>query len=320
LTTDFPEPNYIETNGIRLALHEQGDGETVVLCHGFPELAYSWRHQLPALAAAGYHAIAPDQRGYGASDKPTAVEAYDIRQLTSDMTGLLDALGLERAWFVGHDWGALVVWQLALLAPERLHGVVAVNIPFHARPPADPIEAMRATLGPDFYIVEFQDSDEADRRFAAEPERFLRSMMRRLPVTREAFEQIPAEKRRPFSMLRTMDEPLRGDDLLPDDELAVFTAAFRSGGFTGPINWYRNWSRNWELTEGVEQRVRVPALFIGARDDVLVAPRHIEAMKNHVEDLEVHMVRDCGHWTQQEKPEEFNAVLIDWLGRRRAQR
>ncbi len=317
MTSEFPSPELIDTNGIRLAVHEQGQGDAVVLCHGFPELAYSWRHQLPALAAAGYRAIAPDQRGYGASDKPAAVEAYDIRQLTSDLTGLLDSLGLQRAWFVGHDWGALVVWQLALLAPERLRGVVAVNIPFHARPPVDPIAAMREALGPEFYIVDFQDSHEADRRFGAEPERFLRAMMRRLPVTREAFEQIPDAKRRPFSMLRAMEEPLRGEDLLGEDELAVFVDAFRKGGFTGPINWYRNWSRNWRLTARVEQRVRVPALFIGAIDDVLVAPRHIEAMRAHVDDLEIHMVRDCGHWTQQERPDEFNAVLIDWLDRQR---
>ena len=114
-----------------------------------------------------------------------------------------------------------------------------------------------------------------------------------------------------------MDEPPRGEDLLSDEELAVFVETFRRGGFTGPINWYRNWTRNWELTEGIEQRVRIPALFVGAEDDVLVAPHHIEAMRDYVDDLEVRMIRDCGHWTQQERPEAFNAILLDWLERRR---
>ncbi len=314
----FPAARFVQTNGIRMAVHETGDGPAVVLCHGFPELAWSWRLQLPALAAAGFRAIAPDQRGYGRTDKPAAVIEYDIRHLTGDMTGLLDALGLDRAFFVGHDWGALLVWQMALLVPERMSGLCAVNIPFYPRPPVDPMIMMREVLGADFYIVDFQDSDRADRRFAAEPERFFRAMMRRLPVTRSAFEQIPPDKRRPFSMLRAMDEPPRGKDLLPPEELQVFIDAFRAGGFTGPINWYRNWTRNWELTAGVEQRVRVPSLFIGARDDVLIAPHHIEAMRPHVEDLEIHMIDDCGHWTQQEQPERFNAILIDWLERRRA--
>lgn len=316
LSGQFPEPRFIETNGIRMAVFETGAGTPVVLCHGFPELAFSWRMQLPVLAEAGYHAIAPDQRGYGLSDKPPAVSDYDIHCLVGDMTGLLDALGIEKALFVGHDWGALMLWQMALLVPERMRGLVAVNIPFYPRPPVDPMLMMRTVLGPDFYIVNFQDSDEADRRFEAETETFFRAMMRRLPTTRAAFIQIPEHKRRPFSMLQAMDEPPRGEDLLPPEELKVFVDAFSAGGFSGPINWYRNWSRNWELTAGVEQRVRIPTLFIGAEDDVLIAPHHIEAMKDYVDDLEIRMISSCGHWTQQERPGEFNALLLDWLNRR----
>jgi pimeloyl-ACP methyl ester carboxylesterase len=315
METGFPPARQVVTNGIRMAVHECGEGEAVILSHGFPELAYSWRRQLPALAAAGYRAIAPDQRGYGATDKPADVQDYDILHLVGDMTGLLDALGLDTAWFVGHDWGALLVWQMALLVPERMRGVVALNIPFYPRPPVDPMIMMREVLGPDFYIVNFQDSDEADRRFAAEPERYFRAMMRRLPVTREAFNRIPVDRRRPFSMLATMDEPLRGEDLLSDEDLRVFVDAYRRGGFTAPINWYRNWTRNWALTEGVEQRVRIPALFIGAEDDVLIAPHHVDAMRDHVDRLEVHMLSECGHWTQQERAASVNQLLLDWLAR-----
>jgi pimeloyl-ACP methyl ester carboxylesterase len=317
MSTDFPKPTLVETNGIRLAVHDLGVGDPVVLCHGFPELAYSWRHQLPALAGAGYRAIAPDQRGYGGSDKPGPVEDYDIVHLVDDMCGLLDALGYANAIFVGHDWGALMLWQMALLRPERMRACVAVNIPFAPRRDIDPIVMTRQVLGDEFYIVNFQDSDEADRAFDADPRRFLNAMMRRLPVTRAQYERIPPEHKRAFSMLREMNkETPPGEPLLCDAELDYFVRAFSRGGFTPPINWYRNWSRNWALTEGVEQRVRVPTLFVGAEDDILIAPRHIETMRRHVDDLTVEMIAECGHWTQQERPDEFNRILLGWLAGR----
>ncbi len=315
----FPAAERIAVNGISLAVYSAGDGPPVVLCHGFPELAYSWRAQLPALARAGYRAIAPDLRGYGASDKPDGVEPYDILQLTGDMTGLLDALGLERAFFVGHDWGALLLWQLALLAPERMRGYSALNIPFYPRPPVDPMIMMREVLGDEFYIVNFQDSDVADRTFDTDPERFFRSMMRRLPITRAVYDRLGPDKLGPYSMLRAMQKDRSpGEPLLSDTELQVFVDTYRAGGFTPPINWYRNWSRNWALTAGVEQRVRVPVQFIGAVDDVLIAPHHIDAMRRYVDDLSVTMLENCGHWTQQERPDEVNRLLIGWLDERRS--
>ncbi|MDH3545805.1 MAG: alpha/beta fold hydrolase, partial [Gammaproteobacteria bacterium] len=168
-TAMFPEPRYIKTNDIRMAIYEQGEGPPIVLLHGFPELAFSWRHQLPALAAAGYRAVAPDLRGYGRTDKPDGVEQYTMQELIADVTGLLDAEQIDTAMIVGHDWGALLAWQMALLVPERLAGLVALNVPFIARPPVDPIAYMREALGDDFYIVNFQDSDAADRRCADDP-------------------------------------------------------------------------------------------------------------------------------------------------------
>ena len=316
----FPEPSRLTTNGIELAVYSEGNGPAVILCHGFPELAFSWRFQLPALAAAGFRAHAPDLRGFGQSDKPSGVRNYDVLTLCADLNGLLDSLGLSEAYFVGHDWGALLLWQYALLFPEKMRGLVAVNIPFYPRTPVDPMIMMRKVLGPEFYIVNFQDSDDADRVFDADPDRFFRSVMRRLPITRKLYERIPANKKRPYSMLRGMEKnTFPGEPLLSDDELAVFSDAYRKGGFTPPINWYRNWSRNWELTEGVEQRVRVPTLFVGAEDDVLIAPHHIDAMRNYVDDLEIDMLSPCGHWTQQEQPERFNNILINWLKNRSQQ-
>lgn len=312
--TAFPAPRKIAANGIELAVYESGSGDPVVLCHGFPELAYSWRYQLPALSGAGFRAIAPDLRGFGLSDKPEGIESYDVRETCADMTGLLDALGLERAIFVGHDWGAILLWQMALLHPERMRGFVAVNIPFYRRPPVDPTVMMRDLLGENFYIVNFLDSDESDRAFNADPERFFRSVMRRLPITRAQFEQIPEAKRRPYSMLDGMrNSSFPGQPLLSEDELQVFVDAYRRGGFTPPINWYRNWARNWELTKNVEQRVCVPTLFVGAVDDILITPNHIERMRLYVDKLEIIMIKNCGHWTQQERPNEFNGILLEWL-------
>jgi len=313
----FPAPRRVPANDIELAVYESGEGVPVVLCHGFPELAYSWRYQLPALADAGYRAIAPDLRGFGLSDKPDGILSYDVLATCADMTGLLDSLDLDDAFFVGHDWGALLLWQMALLHPERMRGFAALNIPFYPRPPVDPIIMMRQVLGDDFYIVNFQDSDEADRSFDADPERFFRSVMRRLPMTRARFDQIPVGKRRPYSLLHGMRKVhFGGEPLLSDDELLVFIDAYRRGGFTAPINWYRNWTRNWELTEGVKQRVCVPTLFVGAVDDILIAPHHIDAMRRYVDDLEVRMIDECGHWTQQEKPDELNRILLEWLSRK----
>jgi pimeloyl-ACP methyl ester carboxylesterase len=316
MAADFPEPEMVDTGEIRLATYAEGSGPAVILLHGFPELAFSWRHQLPALARAGYRAIAPDMRGYGRSDKPPNVADYTVQKLIGDVTALLDAEGIDRAVIAGHDWGALVGWQMALLAPERMAGYIALNIPFFKRPPINPVTLMRLRFGRDFYIVNFQDSDEADRRFGEDPARFIDVMMRKRRIDRSK----PREKRgrrSAISLLLMFDtgEPA-GETLLDADELAYYADAFSAGGFTGPINWYRNFKHNWKSTRGVSQRVRVPTLFIAAADEVVVGRGQIEAMKPYVDDLEIVTIDDCGHWTQQEQPEETNRIMLDWLAGR----
>ncbi len=316
MSTSCPDPDYIDTNGISMAVHELGKGPPVVLLHGFPEIAFSWRHQLPALAAAGYRAIAPDQRGYGATDKPGSVGDYTIQHLIGDITGLLDALSLEQALFVGHDWGALVTWQMALLEPECMAGLINLNIPFIPRTPIDPITLMRDYLGDDFYIVNFQDSNEADLKCDADPGHVFDVMMRKNQVTRAQFNSLPKEKKA-FSLLAALARTeLSGEPILSEEEHRTYTEAYEAGGFTGPINRYRNWSHNWESTKDIAQTVNVPTLFIGAEDDVIISPAQIEAMKPHVADLEIQMIKNCGHWTQQEKPAEVNAIMLEWLARR----
>ncbi len=312
-TRTFPEPAIVDTGEIRMAVYECGSGPPVIFVHGFPELAFSWRHQLPALADAGYRAIAPDMRGYGGTDKPTNTLDYTIQKLIGDLHGLTTALNIDKAIFVGHDWGAMLVWQMALLAPEQMAGLIALNIPHIPRPPINPITYMRLKLGKDFYIVNFQESDEADRRFAADPAKFINTMMRRRPTPthRDASSQA---KRKPLSLLAELDRDVPGGEaLLTADELQYYADAFAAGGFTAPINWYRNWKHNWKSTKRVSQTVKVPALFVAAANDRIISTKQIEGMRPYVPDLEIRTIRDCGHWTQQEKPHELNEIVLNWL-------
>ena len=309
----FPDPHFVASNGIRMAVYEAGEGPAVILLHGFPELAFSWRHQIPALAAAGYRAIAPDMRGYGQTEGPDGVDEYSVSKLIGDLHGLLDALQLERAIFVGHDMGAILLWHMAMLAPERIEKLVILNIPHFPRFHTDPIEIFRRKLGDDFYIVNFQDSDEADRAFAADPVHFFNIMMRKNQITRAQFDQLPAQMKA-MSLIKAMQRKgSGGEPLLTTEERDYFAAAFTKSGFTNPINWYRNWTRNWQALAGVDQIVRIPTLFIGAVDDVVVPLEQIEAMRPLVEDLSIEMLQPCGHWSQQERPEDVNRIILQWL-------
>ena len=210
----------------------------------------------------------------------------------------------------------MLVWQMALLAPERMAGLVTLNIPHIPRPPINPITYMRLKLGKDFYIVNFQDSDEADRKFAEDPAKFINTMMRRRQSAMHRDRTRP-RKRKPLSLLAELerDEP-DGDAFLNDDELQYYAAAFTAGGFTGPINWYRNWKHNWKSTKRISQTVNVPSLFVGAENDRIISGKQIEGMRPFVPDLEIQIIEDCGHWTQQERPEELNAIVLEWLSRR----
>lgn len=318
---DFPQPLFVKTNGLDMAVYEQGSGFPVVMCHGFPELAYSWRHQMPAVAAAGFRAIAPDQRGYGETGGPKgqdAVPLYDMEHLCADLAGMLDALGLDKAVFCGHDWGGMVVWQMALRHPDRVAGVIGVNTPFLPRPEIDPIEGMRMAFGEDMYIVFFQNYGVADEMFDADPEKVMRFFYRKSAITLKEFDQLPAEMKN-LALLQAFQMPedqWGGEALLTPEELAYYTKAFEKTGFTGGINWYRNFTRNWETSKDIKELVTVPSLMITAEDDVALRPEMAEGMEQYVPDLEKHMIKACGHWTQSEKPEELNALMTDWLKRR----
>jgi pimeloyl-ACP methyl ester carboxylesterase len=313
MSIEFPDPKIIQTNGINMEVFEQGEGYPVILAHGFPELAFSWRFQMPVLANMGYRAIAPNQRGYGETDKPDAIEAYDIRHLCGDMAGLMDAFGLEKAIFAGHDWGGPVVWNMALLHPDRVAGVVGMSVPFSPRGDVDPVAILEQRFGPEHYIVHFnRQPGVADAAFASDPKRFFRNLFRRRIGIGRTVE--PRKERPQFnvSLMNTLnitDPP--GEPLMSDEEMDVFVVAFSKGGFTGPINWYRNITRNWETSANLPQRIDVPCAMVYGAYDVVTKGRDVSEYIPNLESITL----ECGHWIQQERPNEVNAFLLDWLKR-----
>ncbi len=289
----------VAVNGIELNLIEEGEGPLVVLCHGFPELAFSWRHQIPALAEAGFHVVAPDMRGFGASSSPSAIEAYDVLTLCGDMCGLLDELGQQDAVFVGHDWGAALTWQLSVSNPERVRAVAGLSVPFVPRAPAPPITIMRANFGEDFYIVWFQERGVADEALA-------RDVRRTLTTSRVWTSEWTDED----------GEAPQPPAWLSEAELEVYVRAFERTGFTGGLNWYRNIDRNWELTEAVaDRRVEQPAMFLTGELDPVRAFMPAEAMTGRLADQRAEIVvPGAGHWVQQQAPAVVNAALLEFLG------
>jgi microsomal epoxide hydrolase/non-specific protein-tyrosine kinase len=302
-------------------VHEQGEGPAVVLCHGFPELAWSWRHQMQPLADAGFRAIAPDQRGYGGSDRPEPAQAYDIHHLTGDLVGLLDALGVEKAVFVGHDWGGFVVWAMPVLHPERTAGVVGVNTPYLPRGPQPPTAMMRMLVGgrdERMYILWFQEPGVAeavlDRDVRLVFEKLMRGGVDPAQAMAAALQDGQLDMN-PFRRLAEI-EPL-GAPILDDDELDVYVRTFAQTGFRGGVSWYRNFDRNWETAPEVGvAKIEVPSLMICAEWDPALRPEMAAGMPALVPDLEMHTLARCGHWTQQEQPEALNRLLLDWLRRR----
>ena len=296
----------------------------MILCHGFPELAFSWRHQLKALAAAGRWVIAPDQRGYGLTSRPGPVEDYDIEHLTGDMVGLLDHLGAQKAIFCGHDWGGIVVWQMPLRHPGRVAGVIGVNTPFMPRSPVDPIEIFRRRMGEDMYIVHFQKPGEADAILDGDVAKAMDFFMRR-PLASQPPSAGFAAERQPgegssFALIKALQayDPA-GDPretFLTADEFAAFVETFERTGFTGGINWYRNFSRNWRGSADLPSKIEVPSLMVMAENDAVLPPSAADGMEAHVPDLDKTLIEGSGHWTQQEKPEAVNKAILSWLDRR----
>lgn len=318
LTVITPIERLVDVNGVRLRIVEAGppDGPVVILAHGFPELAYSWRHQIPALAAAGYRVIAPDQRGYGGSSRPEPIDAYDIGQLTGDLVGLLDDAGADRAALIGHDWGAVVAWTAPLLHPERVAAVVGLSVPPVPRPLTPVTDALRRIFGDSFfYMLYFQQPGVADAEMNADPRRSLRRMLGGMRAPQDEAAALRMLAAGPEGFIDRLPEPDRLPDWLTADDLDHYVAEFSRTGFTGALNWYRNYERNWDITAHlVAKTISAPSLFIGGTDDpVLAFTKTDRAREVVVGPYRQVMLDGAGHWIQQERPEQINAELLEFL-------
>lgn len=277
--------------GIELCVDDVGDGPAVILIHGFPETKFSWRHQLPVLAANGYRALAIDCRGYGGSSKPAATDAYGLGNVVADVVALIESEGLESPVVVGHDWGSIITWATAVLHADRLGAVASLNVPYRGWCVGFPtIEFIKEHLMDRFdYVVAFQDEGRMEASFAADPAGWLRRIYTRLA----------------------------GDDwFLSDDEFAAYVGAFTASGLRGPLSYYRNIDANHDSFAAFENApIEVPTLMVVADRDPVLPASLAEGMERWIGDLEVVPVADSGHWVQQEQPGTVNAALLRFLER-----
>jgi pimeloyl-ACP methyl ester carboxylesterase len=312
---------FVDTNGIKMHVAEQGDGPLIVLCHGWPESWYSWRHQIPALAAAGFHVVAPDQRGYGQTDKPEPIEAYNILQLTGDIVGLVNALGAETAIIAGHDWGAPVAWTSALLRPDIFRAVVLLSVPYFPRGQVRPTIGMKAMAGDkNFYQLYFQEPGRVEKELE---EDVRRSMLMILygasgdPPPNERWNFI-FDKSKKFTESGVVPKKLPA--WLTEADVDFYTNEFKRAGFRGGINWYRNSDRNWELTPFLAgAKLRQPTLFVAGDRDVAIDM--VGGKQNVMATLDANvpnvtkkvLLPGAGHWTQQERPKEVNELMVEFV-------
>jgi pimeloyl-ACP methyl ester carboxylesterase len=310
----------VQTNGVTLRVTEAGEpgAPLVVLLHGFPELAFSWRHQVRALAEAGYHVLAPDQRGYGGSDKPSAVDAYTVVELCADVVGLLGSAGdhgAQRAALVGHDFGAVVTWAAPLLHPDRFPAVAGLSLPPVPRPRIPTTQAFRRLFSDRFfYILYFQQQGPADAELDRDPATTLRRLFATPPAGDEAA-ALRMITPGPQGFLDRIPEPGAIPDWIERADFDVYVEEFTRGGFTAPLNWYRCFDRNWEQTADTPAAtIDVPALFIGGSADATFAytPRH-RAREVVTGDYREVMLDGAGHWLTEERPHDVSRVLVEFL-------
>ncbi len=319
----FPDPTLIPlparsgAPSIALSTHQLGKGPAVVFCHGFPDLAYGWRNQLPAIANAGFHAIAPDQRGYGGSTAPEEIDAYGLTELTGDLVGLLDALEIEKAYFVGHDWGGFVAWAMPVLHPERVLGVAGVCTPYM---PFPSVARHLLVVGGEVerqYVAWFQQPRTAE----AEMDALVRPILTRIFRTGVSLEEtlrfaLTDGKLNMNPFHRPEEWPVLGEPIGSPGDLDHYCETFERTGFRGGINWYRNADRNLAEHPAIGvQKLEIPCLMLTAEWDPGLRPEFAEPMRDLCSDLEKHQVKKVGHWVSQEEPEIVNEHLVTWLNR-----
>jgi pimeloyl-ACP methyl ester carboxylesterase len=317
----------VETNGIRIHIAESGAGPLVLLCHGFPESWYSWRHQLRTLAEAGFRAVAPDMRGYGQTQCPEQIDQYTLLHLVGDMIGVLDALNAKTAVIVGHDWGAPVAWHAALLRPDRFRGVIGLSVPFTPRRSVRPTSIMPQTEDAIFYQLYFQTPGVAEAELQRDVRLSIRSLLfsasgdaPRREKSAAALGEVGMVPRRGGFLSRLMNPPSL-PHWLTEADVDFYASEFTRTGFRGGLNWYRNVDRNWELLAPVSgARVTVPALYIAGDCDLVLAFRGMDQiianLPMFVPELRgTLLLPGCGHWTQQERAQEVNQAVLNFARR-----
>lgn len=318
LMSVFDHPQYYLHDGFRLAYYEAGpkDGVPILLVHGWPELAFSWSNQIPALAVAGYRAIAVDLRGFGHSAAPQHPSHYGIAQIVSDLEALLDHLGLDQAILLGHDWGGIIVWHAARFLKSRISHVISVSTPHVKLSPIDPIKIFRKRFGADHYFVDFCDHmGRADKLFATDAHAFFSMMFRTTPMGTKLeakYTHIPKN----FAAYIKQGAPDLSGAIMTSADQDYYVRAYQRSGFHGGLNLYRNTTENWALGQGLSLKILQPSLMISAREDLFLPPETTDHMPDIIPDLERHIIENCGHWVMWEQPDRLNGLLLDWLARR----
>jgi len=309
----------IEANSISIHVAEAGSGPLVLLCHGYPESWYSWRHQIGALSNAGYHAVAPDMRGFGKTDKPPNIDQYTLAHLVGDLVGVVGALGCGEAAIVGHDWGAPVAWHAALWRPDIFKAIAALSVPFRPRSPVLPTSVMPQTETAVFYQLYFQEPGVAERECESDVRKTILTTLIGGSGNAEPGDRMSAMVPRGGGWLAARPTPSGLPNWLTQEDVDFYVEEFTRAGFRGGLNWYRNIDRNWSLlAPWAGAKVSVPALYmVGDRDLVyqfVGMDQLISNLSNHVPNLrETIILEGCGHWTQQERPEEVNTALLTFL-------
>ncbi|XP_062941922.1 bifunctional epoxide hydrolase 2 isoform X2 [Cynocephalus volans] len=296
--------------GVHLHFVELGSGPPVCLCHGFPESWFSWRYQIPALAQAGYRVLAVDMKGYGDSSAPPEIEEYSMEVLCKDMVTFLDKLGLSQTVFIGHDWGGALVWNMALFYPERVRAVASLNTPFMpANPNVSPMEGIKANPAFDYQLY-FQEPGVAEAELERNPSRTFKTIFR---ASDETLSSTRSVRERGGFLVNMPEEPSLSK-MVTEEEIQFYVQQFKKSGFRGPLNWYRNMEKNWQWgCKALGRKILIPALMVTVEKDPVLVPELSKHMEDWIPSLKRGHMKDCGHWTQMEKPAEVNRILIEWL-------
>jgi pimeloyl-ACP methyl ester carboxylesterase len=311
---DFTAPKTAQTNGITMEYFEQGEGTPVLLLHGFPEHPFSWRNQVDPIAEAGFRVIVPSQRGFAGTDAPEDAQTYSIKNLVADVSGLLDALGIEKAVWFGHDWGSMPAWYGGVFDPDRVLGFGSLCTPYFTwESPKDMIETYDELRGPNHYMRTFQEPGVGEGILERDVEHTFRSMLRGRGYTMDQFEAAPKEIQEVPAGVFVGDPQLFGDSIVSDAELAFYVDVYSRTGFTGGLNWYRALRKDFEEAQGSDYVVDKPALMISAADDWFFFRGSTDGLEELLPQIEKHVIPDAAHWLQQEKPQEVNELLVPWL-------